>query len=683
MPIIQPQPFVDFWQWLDANADELAKMAGVTPQQEIRVALREIAKATGSDWNNMVQLLATLSSNKLLPLFARNPACFSEIAKIALRHTDAAFYALNAVVLSGLMKKNPEGLKKLLSDVISAASTSALPAAVDSALFSLANENIAAMSVENPELLISIFSQITESSGKFSPYVFSAISDKNISELFAQDPKIILTAYSEVAAVSNREAAAIFINALKKQRLFEPFKRNPEKLVRAFTDPAKACGQNSAAIFYLLRNQRIAYMLEMNPVSLIISINAFIDNAGKGAEAAIPLLFDERVEERFVNDAVALGESFNLLITAAGEGASKAITLLGKGGMVNKFLENPEHVVNLFSSIAKASGEYTNAAFDLLANPHMVAMLEKDPDGVVQSLSALSASCGDSTPIVFGFLGRERVAARFEQDPEKMVDFLSTIGKVAAGGKKSAFDMFANPKFVQGFEEWPEEAMENLREIADSAGPCAGDIFTLFSKDGLAQTITELVSGKHLAICLVNLVNGSGKDTPMVLQLFGNDEFTKQFINDPYKEVQIVSHLRSFAGNDFTKGLEVLNDPEIAPVFAEDPSVLVTTRFRSYVNNATAIPGISALDAMEAILEDRKLKELFIDHVRQEFRGEGHDVLENKLIPALRAYVERARRVRSGGMSSASMDTKKCRKCGSAIPATAFFCSECGTSQDA
>jgi len=54
MPIIQPQPFLDFWQWLDANAEELAMMAGVSERQEIRSALREIAKATGLDWNIMV-----------------------------------------------------------------------------------------------------------------------------------------------------------------------------------------------------------------------------------------------------------------------------------------------------------------------------------------------------------------------------------------------------------------------------------------------------------------------------------------------------------------------------------------------------------------------------------------------------------------------------------------------------
>ncbi len=288
-------------------------MGGVSQPQEIKAALREIAKATGSDWDVMVHILVTLSGNSLLPLFTRNPACFSEIAKIALRHTHAAFCALSAIKLGELMRKNPEDLKQLLSDVIGSASKSALPDAVDSALIAISNDNIAALSVEKPELLISAFSQIMEISGKFSPHIFSAISDKNISALFAEDPRIILNAYSEIVKVSNREAAAIFIHSLKKQKLFELFKKNPEKIVRAFTDPAKACGQNSAAIFYLLRNQRIAYMLEMNPESLIISINAFVDTAGKGAEAAIPLLFDERVEDRFVDDAVALGESFNSL----------------------------------------------------------------------------------------------------------------------------------------------------------------------------------------------------------------------------------------------------------------------------------------------------------------------------------------------------------------------------------
>ena len=645
MPIIPPQLFVDFWQWLDANAEELARMAGVSQQQEIKAALREIAKATGSDWDNMIQILGTVSGNRILQLFARNATCFSEIAKIALRHTNAAFYALNAAALSELLKKNPEGLKKLFSEVIGSVSKSALPAAVDSALFSLSNENIGSLSVEKPELLISTFSQITEASGKFSPHVFSAISDKNISALFGEDPRIILNTFSEVAATSNSEAAAIFLHALKKQKLFELFKKNPEKLVRAFTDPAKACGQNSAAVFYLLRNQRIAYMLEMNPESLIISMNAFVDTAGKGAEAAIPLIFDERVEDRFVNDAVALGESFNSLVTAAGEGASKAIASLGKGGMLDRFLENPEPVINVFSSIARVSGGYADAAFGFLANSRVAVMFENDTDGMVHRLSALAASCGDSAPVVFGFLGKEKVAELFEQNPDGMVEFFAAIG-TAARGKKDALGMFANSKFIQGFEEWPEETMENLRDIANSAGPYAGDIFALFSKDRLAQTITELVSGKHLAKCLTDLVNGSGKDTPMVLRLFESDEFAKQFINDPYKEEQIVSHLRSFTGNDLALGLEVLNDPEIAPVFSDDPSVLVTTRFRAYVNEATAIPGISVFHSLVAILEDRKVKGLFIDYVRQEFHGGGDPhMLENDLLPALRAHMDRGRRL--------------------------------------
>jgi len=183
--------------------------------------------------------------------------------------------------------------------------------------------------------------------------------------------------------------------------------------------------------------------------------------------------------------------------------------------------------------------------------------------------------------------------------------------------------------------------MENLKEIADSAGPYSGNIFKLLSKDRFAQTITELVSGKHLAICLSNLVNRSGRDTPMVLRLFESEEFTKRFINDPYKEEQIVNHLRSFVGNALAKGLQVLNDPEIQAVFSEDPSVLVTTRFRAYVNNATATSGISASNAMEAILEDAMVKKLFIDYVRQEFHGGDSRLLENELLPALLAYKHR------------------------------------------
>lgn len=34
------------------------------------------------------------------------------------------------------------------------------------------------------------------------------------------------------------------------------------------------------------------------------------------------------------------------------------------------------------------------------------------------------------------------------------------------------------------------------------------------------------------------------------------------------------------------------------------------------------------------------MKGFFIDHVRQEFQGEGHDVLKNKLLPALKQYLE-------------------------------------------
>lgn len=641
MPIIPPQPYTDFWDWLDANADELAKMAGIPQHQGIKTALREIAKATGSDWNIMMQILVTISGNKLLPLFTRNAAWFSEIAKIALRHTNAAFYALNAVALSELLEKNPEGLKKLLSDVIDSTSKSALPEAVDSAFFSLSNDDIATLAIEKTAQFLSAFDQIMKTSGKFSSYIFSAISDKNISALFVEDPKIILSAYSDIAEASNLEAAAIFIWALKKQRLFELFKRNPEKLIRSFTDPAKACGPNSTTIFYLLNKQRIAYMLEMNPEKLISSINGFIEAAGEGAGAAVPLLFNEKVEERFFDDAVALGKSFNLLFIATGKGSSKAFSLLSSRSILSMFLENPERVTSLFSSIAEASGDNADAAFSLFSNPRMAAMFENDPDGMVNKLNVIVASSGDSAPTIFGFLGKEGVAARFEQDPDNMVDFLCMIGKIADGGKKGSFTLFSNPIFVKGFESWPEQAMENLKKIMDSGGPYSGDIFTLLSKDRFAQTITELISGEHLATCLVNLANNSGKDTPMVLRLFESDEFTKRFINDPYREEQIVSHLRSFTGNDLTKGLEVLNDSEIGSVFSEDPSVLVTTRFRAYMDNATAIPGVSAFDAMEAILKERKVKEIFIDYVRQEFHEEGDPhLLENKLLPALREYID-------------------------------------------
>ena len=641
MPLIPPQSFGDLWQWLDANADEFARVAGVSQHQEIRVALREIAKATGSDYEIIGQIMTTLSNNKLLPLFARYPERFSEIAQLALRHTNAAFCALNADSLSELMKKDLEGLKKLFSDLISSASKFALPAAVDSTLFSLSNDNIARALMEKPTLLIAAFSQITETAGEFSPHVFSTISDKNISSLFAVDPNIILGTYSEAAKVSNREAAAIFLFELRHQRLFDMFKTDPKKLVSSFTDSAKACGSNSAAIFYLLRRQKIAYVLEMNPESLINSIKVFVDAAAKSAEAVIPLVFNEQVEQRFIQDAGRLGKSFNQLMTAAGSGGSKAISLLGGESMLEKFLGNPEQVIGLFSKIAEATGEHADAAFQLLANPKMMAMLEKNSDNMVQTLGVIASLYGDSTPSMFRFLGKEGLVGLFEQDPAKMVDFLIAIGKAAHGGTESTFAMFSNPKFIQGFALSPEQTMENLRKITDSAGPYAKDVFTLVAKDRFAQAITELVTGQHLATCLVSLVNSSGKDTPKVLKLFESDEFAKLFINDPYKEVQIVNHLRSFAGDDFAKGLEVLNDPEIAPVFAEDPSVLVTTRFRYYVNMATETPGVSAFYAMDAILKDKKVRDLFIDYVRQEFHGGGETgMLENKLIPAFRTYMK-------------------------------------------
>jgi hypothetical protein len=381
-------------------------------------------------------------------------------------------------------------------------------------------------------------------------------------------------------------------------------------------------------------------MLEMNPEGFLNSMRRFVEAAGKAAGWAIPLLLDPRVEERFVSDPAALGGSFFSLFTAAGKGAANAVTLLREDRMLTDFLDKPEFIINVFSSIAEASGEHADAAFGFLANPRITGMLGRETGSMVRRVSMISASCGDSAPIVFRFLAREKVAEYFEQHPERITDFFSMIGKATYRGKSAAFELFDYLQFVRGFENWPEESMENLEKIVNSAGTYAVDLFALLSKDRFSQAITELVSGAHLASCLVNLVNRSGRDTPMVLQLFDNDEFTRRFISDPYKEEQIVNHLRSFVGKDLAKGLEVLNDSEIAPVFAEDPSVLVTTRFRSYVNNATAIPGVSAFDAMEAILKDRTLKELFISHVRQEFEG-GHDVLENELLPALRAYLLR------------------------------------------
>ena len=640
MPILQPYPYASIWDWLDANAEELARMAGVSERQGVKAALRDIAKATESNWDAMMQILGTLSGSRLLQLFTHNPAVFSDIAKIALRHTNAAFWALNADALSVLMKINPEELKKMFSDVIGAASKPAMPAAVDAALYSLSNGNLATMLVEKPEVFIGALGRIIEVSDEFSPSVFSAVSDENLSAVFADDPDIVLNAYSEAAKVSNREAAAIFVLALKKQGLFRLFKKDPIGLVGSFTDLAKACGLNSAGLFYLLRSQRVAYMLEMNPESFISSLRDFVDAAGKAAGEAIPVLFDPRVEERLIGDAVALGRSFNALVAATGKGAAKAITLLKAEQMLTVFLNKPELLTRVFSSMAEASGEHADAAFGFLANPRITDMLGRETGNMVRRINAISASCGDSAPIVFRFLGREKVAEYFEQDPERITDFFSTVGKATGEGRDAAFELFDYLKFVQGFEQWPTEVMENLKKIANSAGSYAGDLFKLLSKERFAQAITELVSGGHLATCLVNLVNRSGRDTPMVLRLFENDEFAKRFIADPYKEEQIFNHLRSFACNTLPTGLEVLNDPEIAPVFAADPSVLVTTRFRGYVNSATAIPGVTAYDAMEAILKDRKVKELFIRHVGQEFEGEGHDVLENELLPALRAYAE-------------------------------------------
>ncbi len=644
MPNLPPQLFGDIWQWLDANGEELARAVGISERQAIKAALREIAKATGSDWNVMGQILTTLSGNKLLLLFTRNPAFFSDIAKIAGRHANTAFYALNADALSELIRKDPEGLKQLFADVIGTTSKSALPDAVDSALFSLSNGNIGAMAVEKRTMLIDVFGQIVEIAGNFAPHLFSAISDANVSGFFSEDPRVILNAYSEVASVSDPEAATIFVQALRKQRLLELFKRNPDKIVQSFTNPAKACASNSPAIFYLLRKPKIAYMLEVNPESFIISLNAFVDVAGKAAELVIPLVFDERVEERFIGDSVALGESFNQLVNAAGKGAVEAVDLLKRGRMLHVFLEKPELVIDVFSSISRVNGEYAYAAFGFLANPRIADMLGEDTGGLLRRVDAILASSGDSAPLVFGFLGREKVAEHFEQDPDGMTDFFTAIGKATDGGKDAALVMLSNPRFVQGFESWPKETMENLKTIADSSGPYAADVLKLLSKDRFAQAITELVCGRHLATCLVNLVESSGKETPMVLRLFESDKFAEQFISDPYREVQIVSHLRSFAGKDFTTGIEILNDPEIASVFSEDPSVLVTTRFRAYVNNATAILGATVFDSMEAILEDNRVKELFTDYVRQEFHGGEPGKLEKELLPALRMYMEKKKK---------------------------------------
>jgi len=635
--------FGDFWQWLDANAEELARTAGVSQPQDIKAALREIAKAAGADWNIMAQILGTLSGSRILPLFIKKPDGFAELSKIALRHTNAAFYALNAKALSDLMEKNPEKLKALFSDIIGSVSKSALPASVDSALLSLSNDNIAAIAVKKPALLIRSFSQITDTAGEFAPHIFSAISDENISALFAKDPKILVSSYSDVAKVSNREAAAVFILALKKPRLFAIFGKNPNKLVRSFTSIAKACGANSASVFYLLTKHKIAYMLEMDPKGLIESLGGFVKDAGKDAGAVIPFLFNERVEERFISDPAALGKSFNSLVKSAGKSAPKAIPLLRREGILNMFLDNHAKLVVTFSTIVKTAGKNSDAAFTLLTNPTICGMFEKDPGGMIQRISALSETAGDSAGILLGFLGREGIASLFEQDPEKLIRLFGMIGKSAGKDKKTVFAFFANEKFAEGFGSWPDQAMENLKKIADTAGPYAGDIFALLSKDRFAQTITELVSGEHLATCLVHLVNSSGTDAPMVLRLFESDEFTKRFINDPYREEQVVDHLRSFAGKDFAKGLEVLNDPEIAPVFAADPSVLVTTRFRAYVDNATS-EGASASDAIEAILRDKKVKGAFIEYCRQEFEGGGHELLEAELLPAFRSYLEKKKR---------------------------------------
>ena len=73
MPILQPYPYASIWDWLDANAEELARMAGVAERQGIKTALRDIAKATELNWDAMMQILCTLSGSRLLPLFTRKP----------------------------------------------------------------------------------------------------------------------------------------------------------------------------------------------------------------------------------------------------------------------------------------------------------------------------------------------------------------------------------------------------------------------------------------------------------------------------------------------------------------------------------------------------------------------------------------------------------------------------------
>ena len=53
-----------------------------------------------------------------------------------------------------------------------------------------------------------------------------------------------------------------------------------------------------------------------------------------------------------------------------------------------------------------------------------------------------------------------------------------------------------------------------------------------------------------------------------------------------------------------------------------------------------------AYDAMDAILKDRKVKELFIEYVRLEFSGGGNPrMLENELLPALKEHMKRASEV--------------------------------------
>jgi hypothetical protein len=322
------------------------------------------------------------------------------------------------------------------------------------------------------------------------------------------------------------------------------------------------------------------------------------------------------------------------------------VPFLSREPILTLLLEKPDQVINLMKLIAGESGEYTKASFDLLVNPKMTALLVAYPGPLMHRLNTISASAGNATPIVFGFLGKEKASAYFERDPDRIVELFTLVGEETTIPKYEAFALFSNERFLQGFTEWPEQVIENLKKVADDSRPYTGNVFKILSKDRLAQAITELISGAHLATCLSNVVKRAGAEAPQVLKLFENDDFTKSFINDPYKQEQIVSHLCSFVGYNLQKAFEVLGDPEIAAVFSEDPSVLVTTRFRSYINGATETLDVRVEDAMDALLKDTIVKDLFISHVRQEFNDEGDPhMLKNKLLPALNAYLTREKRI--------------------------------------